>query len=130
MKHLRILGVGTAVGALIVLGGCVAVPSEPAVYGGYPYYGGAGPAYVDIDVYSAPRYRGYRPYPHYAPRHGYGPGYGHRGYRRPPVRAVPVPVPVPQARPPHVRPPTGSIQRPSGPPRWFGSQPVKPGDRP
>jgi len=130
MKHLRILGVGTAVGAMIVLWGCVAVPSDPG-YGGYPYYGGAGPAHVDIDVYSAPRYRGYRPHPYYAPGYGYGPGYGYRGYqRRPPVRAVPVPVPVPvpQARPPHVRPPPGVLRPPSA--RQFGGQPVNPGDQP
>lgn len=102
-SHRRWIGFGGALGALALLGGCVA--TGPYGYDDYPYdpYYGSGPAVVtpgvDLNVYSYPGYRAYPSAPYY------GPGYrGYRnndprwGYGRQP-RAVPVPVPVPVPTP-------------------------------
>ena len=127
-SHRRWLAWGGALGALALLGGCVA--TGPVGYDDYPYYGSGavgGPAYVDIDVYSgSPRYWGGRPaYPYYAPGRAYDPRWG--GYRRSsPPRVVPVPVPVPShVRPPGVRPP---VARPAVPGQQVRPQSI-PGGR-
>lgn len=115
MNKIRFLGYCTALGALVVLGGCVAVPAGPAVYsdGGYyssypePVYAAPGPVVVAPPVYigggysHGPRHwRGHPGYYGHGPRSGWG---GRPGYGPPPV-----------ARPGH-----GFLPRPgvAGPPR-------------
>lgn len=129
----RTVGLTGILGALALLGGCVA--TGPVGYDDYPYGYGTQPSHVDIDVYSNP---GYPVYPAYQNRPGYQaypgtypPGYGQRrGYdprwdrnnRQAPRAVVPVPVPVPVPYPvsppgrghqgggwqqPNVRPPQG-----------------------
>ncbi|WP_225783617.1 hypothetical protein [Xenophilus sp. Marseille-Q4582] len=130
-SHRRLTGFAGALGALALLGGCVA--TGPVGYDDYPYdYGGYGygvPAQVDIDVYSGP---GYRSYP---PGYYYGrPGYDRRwdgGYRRPPPRAVvPVPVPVPvPAGPGYDGRPPGGWHRPGAQPPQPGQPRIRQGQR-
>lgn len=126
MNRSRVLALGGAVGVLALLGGCVA--PGPAVYGDYPYYAApapvyGSPAYVDIDVYSRPRYwggGGY--YPGYQP--GYRPGYwpnNRPGWQPPPSGGRP-PVVGRPGRPPAVQPGPGVR-----PPPVVGGRPVAPG---
>lgn len=148
----RRIGIAGALGALALLGGCVA--TGPVGYDDYgnPYYGV--PAQVDVDVYSAPVYRGYPgyaypSYPYYYGRPGYDRRWDDRYRRPPPPRAVvpvpvPVPVPTPGVRPPRpgwqspttgpgVRPePVIRGQRLPGLPQGTarGGRPVAPGDAP
>ncbi len=108
----RFLGWSAIGGALVVLGGCVAVPGG-YVDGGYyeqPYYGysepgpvvvNPAPVYIDADVYSRPRY--WRGPPGYYGRPGWDrdrrPGWGGRpgwsGSRPVPVPPVVAPRPAP-----------------------------------
>ena len=75
-SHHRSLGLAGMLGALALLGGCVA--TGPVGYDDYPYGYGAPGGQVDIDVYSHPGYQTYPAYPAY--QGGY-PGYGQRrGY--------------------------------------------------
>ena len=129
MNRSRVLALGGAAGMLALLGGCVA--PGPAVYGDYPYYPApaavyGSPGYVDIDVYSRPRYWGGGYYNGY--RDGYRPGYpGWHGPAyggRPPVAGVRPPPPnVRPGMPPVARPGAGVL--PSGAPR--GAPGLSPG---
>lgn len=130
MNKIRFFGACGALGALVVLGGCVAVPSGPGYsdggYGGYysgypePIYSSPGPVYVAPPVYfnggysSGPRYwGGGRPgyhggqHPGYGPRHGFVPRPGHAA---PPV-ALPRPGFVPRAAVPVVPVHPGRVPR-------------------
>lgn len=135
-SHRRRIGFAGALGALAILGGCVA--TGPVGYDDYPYgYGGGGyggygaPAQVDIDVYSGRGYRGYPPGYYYG-RQGYDQRHDPRwdgGYRRspPPRQVIPVPVPVPVPVPtPGVRPPRGGWQQPGVRPPQAQPQPNQP----
>lgn len=105
MNKIRFLGASTALGALVVLGGCVAVPSGPVYSDGYysnypgtvysdpaPVYVQPPSVYIDGGYSHGPRYwdggrwnHGPGPghgRPGYGPRHGYGP---RPGYVPPPV---------------------------------------------
>jgi hypothetical protein len=107
MQRIRVLGTSLALGGIVLLGGCVAVPGDPYYSGGYsdPYY--ADPVVVPAPVYiqGGGYYEQRRPYyggrPYYDGRR---PGYPYPGVRptypttrppwgggRPPVAVVPRP---------------------------------------
>ncbi|RYF79190.1 MAG: hypothetical protein EOO29_17975 [Comamonadaceae bacterium] len=126
-SHPRSLGLAAMLGALALLGGCVA--TGPVGYDDYPYGYGTPGGQVDVDVYSHPGYRNYPGgYPYYGPRYGYDPRWD-GGYRRPPPRqqVVPVPVPYPVAPVYGGRPPRDWQQPDARPPR---SYPIPPQARP
>ena len=95
MNKFRFPGYCTALGALVVLGGCVAVPAGPGVYSDGGYYSGypetvyaapapvvvAPPVYIGGGYSHGPRYWGGHP-GYYGPRPGWG---GRPGYGPPPV---------------------------------------------
>ena len=116
MNKIRFLGCCTALGTLVVLGGCVAVPAGPGVYSDGGYYSGypgpvyaepapvvvAPPVYIGGGYSHGPRYYGGRP-GYYGARPGWG---GRPGYVAPPV-----------ARPGFVPRPGVPVPRPGIPPR-------------
>lgn len=129
-SHHRSLGLAGMLGALALLGGCVA--TGPVGYDDYPYGYGTSPSQVDIDVYGGyPGYQTYpRGYPYYEQRRGYDPRWN-GGYRRqpPPRQVVPVPVPVPYPVPSgHGARPPGDWQQPGVRPPT--SYPIPPQARP
>ena len=122
MKNIRSLGTVAAVGVLLTLGGCVAVPGGPVYsdgyYSNYPsnVYVEPAPVYINGGYSRGPGYWGGRN-PNYYP--GYAPGY-RPGYRSPPVRGVrPGPAVVPRpgwgGRPGVGVPPGPIIKTPRGP---------------